>query len=354
MEDFQFLPESARSDIKVSAALSQAAALGLAPLDAQLLLLHALGKHASDRAWVLAHDLDTLQKSVINAFNALVQRRLQGEPVAYLIGRKEFFGLDLFVDQRVLVPRPDTETLVEWALAVLDSLAARAVTGDGLAEVDSRLAGANNRLAEVDSRLAEVDDGPAVLDDGPAVGSSSPAALLFALDLGTGSGAVALAIKHSRPAVQMHATDFSAAALAVAQGNANRLNLDVQFSQGTWLNGLRDLRNLPDSHPHYHLIVSNPPYIAAGDLHLAALAHEPLQALTSGADGLDDIRAIISQAPSNLQGGGWLLLEHGYDQAARVRALLQHAGFDAVQSRRDLGDIERCSGGRWTGPHISP
>ena len=333
MEDFQFLPESARSDIKVSAALSQAAALGLAPLDAQLLLLHALGKHASDRAWVLAHDLDTLQKSVIDAFNALVQRRLQGEPVAYLIGRKEFFGLDLFVDQRVLVPRPDTETLVEWALAALDSLAARAVTGDG---------------------LAEVDDGPAVPDDGPAVGSSSPAALLFALDLGTGSGAVALAIKHSRPAVQMHATDFSAAALAVAQGNANRLNLDVQFSQGTWLNGLRDLRNLRDSPPHYHLIVSNPPYIAAGDLHLAALAHEPLQALASGADGLDDIRAIISQAPSNLQGGGWLLLEHGYDQAARVRALLQHAGFDAVQSRRDLGDIERCSGGRWTGPHISP
>ena len=333
MEDFQFLPESARSDIKVSAALSQAAALGLAPLDAQLLLLHALGKHASDRAWVLAHDLDTLQKFVIDAFNALVQRRLQGEPVAYLIGRKEFFGLDLFVDQRVLVPRPDTETLVEWALAALDSLAARAVTGDG---------------------LAEVDDGPAVPDDGPAVGSSSPAALLFALDLGTGSGAVALAIKHSRPAVQMHATDFSAAALAVAQGNANRLNLDVQFSQGTWLNGLRDLRNLRDSPPHYHLIVSNPPYIAAGDLHLAALAHEPLQALASGADGLDDIRAIISQAPSNLQGGGWLLLEHGYDQAARVRALLQHAGFDAVQSRRDLGDIERCSGGRWTGPHISP
>ena len=346
MEDFQFLPESARSSIKVSAALSQAAALGLARLDAQLLLLHALGKSASDRAWLLAHDLDTLPKPAIDAFNALVQLRLQGEPVAYLIARKEFFGLDLFVDQRVLVPRPDTETLVEWALAVLDSLAAQAVAGDG--------------PAEVDSRLAEVDDGPAGPagpagpDDRPAVGSSSPAALLFALDLGTGSGAVALAIKHSRPAVQMHATDVSAAALAVAQGNAKRLNLDVQFSHGTWLNGLRDVRSLRDSPPQYHLIVSNPPYIAAGDPHLAALAHEPLQALTSGADGLDDIRTIISQAPSHLQGGGWLLLEHGYDQAARVRALLQHAGFDAVQSRRDLGDIERCSGGRWTGPHISP
>ena len=340
MEKSQKPPDSASSATTVAFAQSQAAALGLARLDAQLLLLHALGKSASDRAWLLAHDLDTLPKPAIDAFNALVQRRLQGEPVAYLIARKEFFGLDLFVDQRVLVPRPDTETLVDWALAVLDSLAARLVTGDG--------------PAEVDSRLAEVDDGPAGPDDGPAAGSSSPAALLFALDLGTGSGAVALAIKHSRPAVQMHATDVSAAALAVAQGNAKRLNLDVQFSHGTWLNGLRDVRSLRDSPPQYHLIVSNPPYIAAGDPHLAALAHEPLQALTSGADGLDDIRTIISQAPSHLQGGGWLLLEHGYDQAARVRALLQHAGFDVVQSRRDLGDIERCSGGRWKGPHISP
>ncbi len=278
--------------------------MGLARLDVQLLLLHALGKPASDRAWLLAHDLDALPKPAIEAFNALVRRRLQGEPVAYLTGRKEFFGLDLDVDKRVLVPRPDTETLVEWALAVLDSLTALA-------------------------------------------------ALLRALDLGTGSGAVALAIRHSRPAVQVHATDISVDALAVAQANAKRLNLDVQFSQGAWLAGLHDAGGQQPSERvlfrRYHLIVSNPPYIAARDPHLTALTHEPLQALASGADGLDDLRTIIHQAPGSLHTGGWLLLEHGHDQAGRVRALLQGAGFDSVQSRRDLSGIERCSGGRWPG-----
>jgi release factor glutamine methyltransferase len=276
----------------VTRALSDAQALGLARLDAQLLLLHALGKPASDRAWLLAHDRDALAPRVTQAFNALVQRRQQGEPVAYLTGRKEFFGLELHVDKRVLVPRPDTETLVEWALAVLDDMA-------------------------------------------------TPSSPLGALDLGTGSGAVALAIRHSRPAVQVHATDFSADALAVAQANAQRLNINVHFSQGAWLHAVRDVSQ------RFHLIVSNPPYIAAQDPHLAALTHEPLQALASGADGLDDIRSIIDQAPERLHAGGWLLLEHGHDQATRVRALLHDAGFSAVQSRRDLGGIERCSGGRW-------
>ena len=264
------------------------------------MLLHALGKPASARAWLMAHDRDALLQPVVDGFMALVLRRLRGEPVAYLAGHKEFFGLDLLVDARVLVPRPDTETLVEWALAVLDRL-----------EVSS----------------------PSIVDKSPR----------RVLDLGTGSGAVALAIKHSRPQLQVSATDFSADALAVAQVNSQRLKLDISFSQGSWLMGLPCRDTVAG---RFHLIVSNPPYIAARDPHLAALTHEPLQALASGTDGLDDIRTIIGQAPGHLHPGGWLLLEHGHDQAARVRDLLHQAGFEDLQSRRDLAGIERCGGGR--------
>ena len=273
--------------MSIKLTLAAANALGLDRLDAQLLLLHALGKPLSERAWLLAHDLDAVPEAVTQAFMALLQRRRLGEPVAYLTGHKAFFGLDLHIDARVLAPRPDTETLVEWALDVLD-----------------------------------------VLD-----GFAAPACVL---DLGTGSGAVALAIKHARPKVQVSASDFSTDALAVAQANAQRLRLEVQFSQGSWLSHVTG---------RYHLIVANPPYIAAGDPHLSALMHEPLQALASGADGLDDIRTLIGQAPGCLHTGGWLLLEHGYDQADQVRDLLRAAGFAGVQSRCDLAGIERCSGG---------
>ena len=284
--------------------LATAALLGLDRLDAQLLLLHALGKPASDRAWLLAHDRDAVPDGVNVAFMALAQRRLTGEPVAYLTGHKEFYGLDIHVDGRVLVPRPDTETLVEWSLALLDSFALPA-------------AGAGR----------------------PLTANGAPAGpLLHVLDLGTGSGAVALAIQHARPTARVSATDASAGALAVAEANAQRLQLNVQFSQGSWLDQVTG---------RYHLIVSNPPYIAARDPHLDVLIHEPLEALASGADGLDDIRAIITQAPAHLHPGGWLLLEHGYDQALRVRELLGQAGFAEVQSRNDFGAIERCSGGRW-------
>ncbi|HEY3049739.1 MAG TPA: peptide chain release factor N(5)-glutamine methyltransferase [Polaromonas sp.] len=269
-------------------ALAAAQILGLERLDAQLLLLHALGKPGDARAWLLAHDTDELTEEVARHFRALSLRRAAGEPLAYIVGSKEFFGLNLQVDARVLVPRPDTETLVLWSLEVLQT--------------------------------------PGMPPD-PKI-----------LDLGTGSGAVAFALKHTRPTWQVSAVDFSADALAVAQANAQALRLDVQFSRGSWLSGVSG---------HYHAIVSNPPYIAARDPHLAALTHEPLQALASGQDGLDDIRQIISQAPAHLHPGGWLLLEHGYDQAAQVRELLRDAGFDDVQSRRDLGGIERCSGGQW-------
>ena len=284
------------NSLSISQLLAGDAAQSLDRLDAQVLLLHALGKGDANRSWLLAHDRDEVPASVINHYRALAQRRAGGEPVAYIMGHKEFFGLDLQVDARVLVPRPDTETLVEWALSVLDL---------GIARGD----------------IIRLDAGSG--DD--------------VLDLGTGSGAVALAIKHARPKVRVYATDFSADALAVAQANAQRLKLDVHFSHSSWLCGVKG---------RCHLIVSNPPYIAAQDPHLAALTHEPLLALTSGDDGLDDIRCIIKQAPAHLHPRGWLLLEHGYDQAAFVRALLIGAGFNEVQSRLDLSGIARCSGGR--------
>ena len=266
-------------------ALAQAQALGLERIDAQLLLLHILNRADAGRAWLLAHDTDTLAPSEQARFIALCQRRAAGEPVAYLRGMKEFYGLTLQVDARVLDPRPDTETLVDWALQLLAPLPAPRV-----------------------------------------------------LDLGTGSGAIALALQHQRPDAQVSAVDASADALAVAQANAARLGLAVQFARGDWLGGVAG---------QFDVIASNPPYIAAADPHLAALRHEPLQALASGADGLDDIRTIVAQAPTHLQPGGWLLLEHGWDQAEAVQALLRSAGFAEVQSRKDLGGIARCSGGQW-------
>jgi release factor glutamine methyltransferase len=273
--------------MNLAQAIAAALALGLERLDAQLLLLHALGRPEHDRAWLLAHDTDALSAPEQARFNAAVRRRAAGEPLAYIAGHKEFYGLDLAVDARVLVPRPDTETLVEWALDVMKDM------------------------------------------PHPAV-----------LDLGTGSGAIALALKQTRPDAHVSAVDFSSGALHVARSNAQRLSLDIDFLKGSWFEPV---------HNQFDLIVSNPPYIAAQDRHLKDLAHEPLRALASGADGLDDIRQIISRARTHLQPGGWLLLEHGYDQAASVRSLLSAAGFETVQSRRDINGVERCSGGRNAG-----
>ena len=266
-------------------ALALAHTLGLARIDAQLLLLHTVGRAGSDRAWLLAHDTDAMDEAVHTQFIALCQRRLAGEPVAYLTGRKEFYGLPLQVDARVLDPRPDTETLVDWALEVIAPLASPRV-----------------------------------------------------VDLGTGSGAIALALQSQRTDARVLAVDASADALAVARANAERLGLPVQFHQADWLAGVEG---------PFDAIVSNPPYIPSADPHLAALTHEPLQALASGADGLDDIRTIVAQAPTHLRPGGWLLLEHGYDQAEAVQALLAARGFAQVQSRNDLAGIARCTGGQW-------
>ena len=262
--------------------LRRATTLGLDRIDAQLLHLLVLGRDLQDRAWLLVHDTDELDATVQEKLEPLLQRRLAGEPLAYITGSKEFFGLPLQVDARVLDPRPDTETLVEWALEHMPESAACDV-----------------------------------------------------IDLGTGSGAIALALQQQRPRARVSAVDASVDALAVARANAERLRLPVHFIQSHWL------REVGGS---FDLIASNPPYIRADDPHLAALTHEPLQALTSGADGLDDIRAIIDQAPARLQPGGWLLLEHGHDQAEAVRALFTRSGWTNVQSRRDLTGIERCTG----------
>ena len=268
--------------MKLHQSLRRAQTLGLERIDAQLLHLLALGRDLQDRAWLLAHDTDELDAAVLARLEPLLQRRAAGEPLAYITGRKEFFGLPLQVDARVLDPRPDTETLVEWALELMPQ------------------------------------DRPCDL-----------------IDLGTGSGAIALALQQHRPQARVNAVDASPEALAVARANAERLQLPVHFIQSHWLAEVQG---------NFDLIVSNPPYIRSDDPHLAALTHEPLQALASGLDGLDDIRSIIEQAPAHLKPGGWLLLEHGHDQAEAVRALFTQTGWQNTQSRRDLAGTERCTG----------
>lgn len=263
---------------------------GLSRLDAQRLLLHTLGRQGTDRAWLLAHDQEPVPAPSFEAFLALLARHEAGEPMAYLLGEQEFFSLRLQVDARVLVPRPDTETLVNWAL---------------------------NQLT--------------------LTGMPTAARVL---DLGTGSGAIALALKHARPTLKVSAIDASPDALEVAANNAKRLGLEVSFQKSRWLESV---------HGGHEIIVSNPPYIRDGDPHLAGLTHEPLQALTAGPDGLEDLRCIVDSAPHHLVPGGWLLLEHGHDQADAVRQMLVRRGFDSVSSQPDLAGIERCSGGQWPG-----
>jgi release factor glutamine methyltransferase len=283
--------------VTLAQALQAAAQQGLARLDAQLLLLHTLGKGGDARAWLLAHDHEQLTPEAQTGFAALCQRRLAGEPVAYLTGQRAFYGLTLQVDARVLDPRPDTETLVEWALAVLEGM-----------PPDTR----------------------------PTV-----------LDLGTGSGAIALAIAHHHRAARVWAVDASTEALAVAAHNAARLGIALPCLHNHWLRHWDALQARQALPPRFDLIVSNPPYIRADDPHLSALRHEPLPALVSGPEGLDDLHEIVANAPAHLNAGGWLLLEHGWDQAGAVAQALQQAGFVAVAHRQDLGGRWRCTGGQW-------
>jgi release factor glutamine methyltransferase len=259
---------------------------GLTRLDAQMLVLHACEMPIHDRAWLLAHSDEVLSNKAQARYLAFLQRRAGLEPLAYITGMKEFFGLQLLIDKRVLDPRPETETLVEWALTCLAD-------------------------------------------------TSSP----HIADLGSGSGVIALALKHTLPNAQVTAVDASADAIDVAIANAQRLGLKIATYVGNWCTPLTD--------QSFDLIVSNPPYVAEGDAHLAQLTHEPLSALVAGKDGLDDIRDIVSQAVRPLKPGAWLLLEHGFDQAQPVQDLLANQGFVSVQSRPDLAGILRCTGGQW-------
>lgn len=278
--------------LTIATVLQRAQQQGVVALDAQWLLLHVLGRGFHERAWLRAHDTDVLPTDVVSQFTAACDRRLDQVPLAYLVGRRGFYGLELKVDARVLDPRPDTETLVDWALQLVPTLPSHLV---------------------------------------PRV-----------LDLGTGSGAIALAIKHQCPAAQVWAVDASVDALAVARSNAEQLGLAISLCVSDWFDAV-------SGQGPWHLIVSNPPYIADDDAHLPALRHEPRVALTSGVEGLDDLRHIVRQAPSHLAAGGWLLLEHGHDQANAVAQLLQQQGFVQVQSRHDLAGVARCTGAQWSG-----
>lgn len=265
-----------------------AAALALEPrearIEAQALLGHALSQ---PRSWLIAHDADLLSVEQQQRFQHLLSRRLQGEPVAYILGNREFYGLDFRVTPAVLIPRPETELLVELALEHMPE--------------------------------------------------NTPCRVL---DLGTGSGAVAVTLAHSRPQAEVVAVDTSRAALDVAAENARRHGAgNLTFREGDWFVGLEGEK--------FDVVVSNPPYIAQGDAHLQQgdLRFEPASALASGVDGLDDIRRIVADAPAHLKSGGWLLFEHGWDQAARCRELLVEAGFAQVGSTTDLAGIERVSFG---------
>jgi len=270
-------------DLTVAQALDQARAREVAMLDARLMLGRLLGRTPTQ---LIAHDDERLGPEAAGRWADWLARRAGGEPLAYLLGEKEFHGLMLEVTPDVLVPRPETELLVDWAVELLVS------------------------------RVA-------------------PAALI---DLGTGSGAIALAVKRAHPRAAVTATDASAAALGVARRNARRLALEVDFLETSWWQGLDGRR--------FSIAAANPPYIRDGDAALAALRHEPRTALTPGGDGLAALREIVAGAPAHLAPGGWLLLEHGFDQAAEVRALLGEAGLEAVETRPDLAGHPRATGGR--------
>ena len=258
---------------------------GLPRLEARMLLEYVLGK---PRTWLLAHDTDEAAPQAQAAYAALAERRKAGEPMAYLVGEREFMGHGFRVTPDVLIPRPDTELLVETAVVLLQG---------------------------------------------------KPGAQV--LDLGTGSGAIAVSIALACPHVQVTATDCSAEALAVARGNARALGAKVHFRQGDWYEAL------PEGE-RFDVIVSNPPYIASGDAHLVQgdLRFEPRGALTDGGNGLADLASIVAGAAARLSPGGSLWLEHGWDQAGTVRDMLVQSGFDNVASRMDLAGIERISGGK--------
>ncbi|MCY7316122.1 MAG: peptide chain release factor N(5)-glutamine methyltransferase [Rubrivivax sp.] len=281
------LHTNVQPELQITDALAQARSLDVARLDAQWLLGHLLQR---DRAWLLAHGDAALPAAAAAAWPALLARRAAGEPLAYVTGQREFCGLLLQVSPAVLVPRPETELLVQWGLACL-------------------------------------------------LNAPAAAPITSAIDLGTGSGAVALAVLaglRGRHDLDMLATDASAQALAVAQANAAQLKLPLRLAQGDWWAAADGQR--------FGLALSNPPYIAAGDPHLGALTHEPSAALTPGGDGLLALCQIVEGASAHLLPGAWLLLEHGHDQGEAVRTQLLQCGLIGAETRADLAGLPRCSG----------
>jgi release factor glutamine methyltransferase len=295
-----------------------------AKLEAQLLLQHVLNVN---RAWLISHQNDPLESNIHAAYRALINRRLNGEPIAYILGVREFYGLNLKVAPATLIPRPDTETLVEAALAKIpQNVTFSEPSFPRRRESNLNLNQELNLNQKMDSRLRGNDE-------------------IKVLDLGTGSGAIALAIAKHRPQACVLALDASQAALDVAIENAQSLKIsNVDFVLSDWFSALGEQNNTQK----FDLIVSNPPYIEANDAHLSQgdLRFEPISALASGQDGLDDIRRIIRQAPQYLYLHGWLLLEHGYNQAELVAALFKQAGFNEISHARDLAGINRVTLGR--------
>jgi release factor glutamine methyltransferase len=272
----------------VRAALA-AAGKRLPASEARLLLGHVMARSV---AWLIAHDDEVLDEAVLLRFASLVARRKGGEPVAYLLGYREFYGREFAVSPDVLIPRPETELLVDLVLAQRVGAGATATSA---------------------ARI---------------------------LDLGTGSGCIAITLALEIPSAQVSAADASDAALRVTRKNAERLGASLRLLHGDWFDSL--------SGECFDLIVANPPYVAESDPHLEAgdLRHEPRQALASGRDGLDAIRRIVASAPQHLAPGGQIWLEHGYDQAGAVHELLAAAGLCEIEQHRDVAGIVRVSGGR--------
>lgn len=269
--------------MRIRDAWTQAAECGVDRLDAQLLMAHVLQQ---PRTWLFAHDEQALDAEQANDWATRLARRAAGEPLAYVLGEWEFRGMALIVSPAVLIPRPETELLVEWAIECFGQAPSTDV-----------------------------------------------------VDLGTGSGAIALALAQAAPNAQVLATDISPASLAVAQANSRKQQLPLSFSVGDWWGAAHGRC--------FGLVVSNPPYIAPSDPHLTALTHEPTSALTAPANGLQALNQIIIGAPAHLLPGAWLLLEHGHDQADEVRQLLTQQGFADAQTRLDLAGLPRCTGARW-------
>jgi release factor glutamine methyltransferase len=266
------------------AALLERARQRIAPAEARLLMRHVLGR---DAAWLAAHDNDALAPEHARVYGEFISRRAQGEPIAYLTGEREFYGRSFIVTPDVLIPRPETELLVELAIVKLNGI------------------------------------------DSPRI-----------LELGTGSGCIAISLALALPNATVTAIDISEMALVVARANAAEYGVVIEFLHGDWL---------ADVGERYDLIVSNPPYVAAGDPHLCQgdLRFEPALALASGGDGLDSIRGIVGGAGRCLAPNAWLMFEHGYEQAETVGKLLAVSGFRPIESHRDLSGIARLAAGRW-------